>query len=114
MIDDEGMTEPDYRFSLAAERTHLAYVRTALALFAGSVVTLGYLRDVASAPLATATGLGLFVVGLVTLVGGQWRYRRIEAAISAGEPLPRDPLPLLLTALVAIVAIAGLLAVLLG
>lgn len=107
------MDEPDYRFSLAAERTHLAYVRTALALFAGSVVTLGYLRDVASDPLATATGIGLFMIGLVTLLGGQWRYRRVDAAIRADEPLPADPLPMVLTVLIALVAIAGLLAVLL-
>jgi putative membrane protein len=31
-------TEPDYRFTLANERTFLAWIRTALALLAGGVL----------------------------------------------------------------------------
>jgi len=37
--------EPDYRMSLAAERTYLAYVRTALALLAAGVAVAGALPD---------------------------------------------------------------------
>lgn len=33
----EPGTEPDYRFTLANERTFLAWIRTALALIAGGV-----------------------------------------------------------------------------
>ena len=40
--------EPDYRTSLAAERTYLAYVRTALALLAAGVAVAGALPDVAT------------------------------------------------------------------
>jgi putative membrane protein len=113
VLNDDDMREPDYRFSLAVERTHLAYVRTALATFAGSVVTLGYLRDVAAVGLATVTGVGLFAIGLITLIGGQWRCHRLVAAIRAEEPLAKDPLVLLLSVLIGIVAITGLLSVLL-
>ena len=35
---------PDYRFSLANERTFLAWIRTSLCLFAGGLAIYGYLR----------------------------------------------------------------------
>ncbi|HET9290174.1 MAG TPA: DUF202 domain-containing protein, partial [Actinomycetes bacterium] len=35
--DGEAAPEPDYRFTLANERTFLAWIRTSLALLAGGV-----------------------------------------------------------------------------
>ena len=44
MAQDEEPSDPDYRFTLANERTFLAWVRTALGLLAGAVA-IGQLRD---------------------------------------------------------------------
>ena len=40
--------DPDYRFTLANERTFLAWIRTALALSAGGLAALTILDDVRS------------------------------------------------------------------
>ena len=104
------MPEPDARFSLAAERTHLAYVRTSLALFGGSIVALGYLDHSPRGVLGYAAALGLFVAGLVVVVGGYLRFRALTAAIDAGRPLPGTSLTGLISLLVLGAAVLGLLA----
>ncbi|MDT4977714.1 MAG: hypothetical protein QOG98_3472, partial [Pseudonocardiales bacterium] len=43
--DTDEKREPDYRMSLAAERTYLAYLRTGLALLAAGVAVVGALPD---------------------------------------------------------------------
>ncbi len=54
-----GGEEPDYRFSLANERTFLAWIRTALALLAGGVVFEQFATKLGprSALVAIATAL---------------------------------------------------------
>ena len=64
-------TEPDPRFSLANERTFLAWIRTALALVAGAAAIDALplpLTDVAQNLLAG----GLALAGLLT-AGAAWR-----------------------------------------
>ena len=58
-----GTVEPDYRMSLAAERTYLAYVRTSLALLAAGVAVVGVLPNAGHLPLRRATGLVLVARG---------------------------------------------------
>ena len=65
---DDG-DEPDYRFTLANERTFLAWIRTALGLLAGGVAVRQLVDpfDIANA----TTALALVAVGCsVILVGG--------------------------------------------
>ncbi|SKW02462.1 inner membrane protein yidH [Mycobacteroides abscessus subsp. abscessus] len=66
MITDEiAGTEPDYRFTLANERTYLAWVRTSLALIASGVALMQFVpefgipgaRHVVSIVLVTTGGL---------------------------------------------------------
>lgn len=85
--------EPDVRFSLANERTALAWVRTALALIAGGV-TLTTVAGLTASPLivhvlsivACVAGGALAVVALLS-------WRRNERALRLNRPLPA-PLPL--------------------
>ncbi|GAM70385.1 inner membrane protein [Vibrio sp. JCM 19236] len=51
---------PDYRFSLANERTYLAWIRTALALLAGAIAVDQLTPDLAN-PLCVAFSLPFFV-----------------------------------------------------
>jgi putative membrane protein len=82
-------TEPDYRFTLANERTFLAWIRTAFALVAGGVAAR-QLQDGAS---GTVISLGCMALACV-LAGGAWaRWRRIQRAMEREDAVPR---PLLL------------------
>ncbi|GAB6986427.1 YidH family protein [Nocardioides pyridinolyticus] len=107
----EAGQEPDPRYTLANERTFLAWVRTALAMLAGGVAlsALGLPENDAArgilAVLLVLTGALLTVLALI-------RWARVERAMRAGEPLPAFSLGYVLT--VAVVLGAVLLAATLG
>ena len=79
---------PDYRFSLANERTLLAWLRTALALVAGGVAVAQFVPELGVPGGSLAVSVGLMGGGLVTALLGYRRWSRAEAAIAADEPLP--------------------------
>jgi putative membrane protein len=88
--------EPDYRFTLANERTFLAWIRTALALIAGGVAVV---------QLAPTFGIpeGRHALGVLLTAGGALlaalavrRWQRVQAAMRRGADLPPARLPLLL------------------
>ncbi|GHE76640.1 membrane protein [Streptomyces longispororuber] len=108
----EGDT-PDYRFSLANERTFLAWLRTALALVGGGFAVDQFLPDLRWAARA---GLALALLGAGVLcalrAGGRWA--RCELAMRRGEDLPVSRFPALLGLEVALVALAMAAVVLFG
>jgi putative membrane protein len=89
------MTEPDVRFSLANERTLLAYQRTAIGLIAAAVAVADVLDEGALA--LTLAGV-LLVSGAVATIGGYQRYEAADRAIRHGRPLPTGTTPLLVSA----------------
>lgn len=80
--------DPDYRFSLANERTFLAWLRTALALLAGGVAVLAILPDFGPEPLRRAAGLVLLALSLVVALTAYRRWRATELALRTGSSLP--------------------------
>jgi putative membrane protein len=92
LMQANSNSEPDYRMTLAAERTYLAYVRTALALLAGGVAVVGALPDAGQLELRRATGIVLVLAGLLVAVTARSRWRQVDAAMRRGEPLPRSRL----------------------
>ena len=105
--------EPDYRFTLANERTFLAYIRTALAFFAAGTAILSFFdRIIDHRGLVVVIGSGLYALGLFTAASCYWRWRRLEVAIRRGEPLPFSLVPPVLTGsliVLAVIAFVGAL-----
>ena len=96
--------EPDPRFSLANERTFLAWVRTALAMLAGAVA-LHSLELPATAWLRSVLVLALLLLGAVCTVLAFVRWARVERAMRLRQPLPHFSLGWLLTGAVVLVAL---------
>ena len=104
---------PDYRFTLANERTLLAWLRTGLALVAGGVAVAQFAPDLGVRWGSAAVAVALVLTGLGAAVGGYVRWRRNERAIAAGRPLePGRVLPALVAAVAAVlVAVAVLVGI---
>ncbi len=100
------MPEPDIRFSLANERTFLAYERTAVGLVAAALAVFHLLEP--SWPQRT---LGLMLLGsAVVAAGGGWlRFRQAERAIHEGRDLPAGTtVHVLALAILVVIVAAGL------
>ncbi|MEJ5946593.1 DUF202 domain-containing protein [Pseudokineococcus basanitobsidens] len=99
--------EPDPRFSLANERTFLAWVRTALALLAAGVAVEALALPLQEV-LRQAAALLFVVLGLLAAAQAWLGWARVERAMRRGRPLPAPSL----SALVAGgVVVAGVLLV---
>lgn len=80
--------EPDPRFSLANERTLLAWLRTGLALVVAGVAIVALSDLFATERLFDATAALAFVGGGLAAFLGYIRWARIERALRTHEPLP--------------------------
>ena len=106
----DGPGHPDYRFTLANERTLLAWLRTALAVVAGGVAVATYAPDLGVPWGSGAVALGLVLIGLATSVSGYRRWRANEEAIRDDRPLPQGRLlGMLAAAVAAVVVVVGVL-----
>jgi putative membrane protein len=103
-IREEGET-PDYRFSLANERTFLAWIRTALALIGGGFAVDQFLPDLRWGVRA-GLALALIGVGAVCAVRAVNHWVRCERAMRRGDDLPVSRFPALLAVVVAVVSLA--------
>ncbi len=102
----DAATEPDVRFTLANERTFLAWNRTALALVVAGLGIVQLLPPFPGVPWGRhALGVPLIVLGAAVSVTSYWEWRRNQAALRRGAPLPRSVLPQVLAATIAGVAV---------
>jgi putative membrane protein len=103
--------EPDYRFTLANERTFLAWQRTALGLLAAAVAVVQFVPELA-VPGARHLLAGLLAaLALATAGAGLHRWSQVDRAMRRVLPLPRQRttwwvgLGLVLVALVVLVLV---------
>jgi len=97
----------DPRFSLANERTFLAWVRTALAFVAFGVALPAVMGDVWSSTAIKVWAGALLLLGAALTVGATVRWHRVESAIERGEVAPPAYLaPALLAVVLLAVGIA--------
>jgi putative membrane protein len=85
---DQVGTDPDYRFSLANERTFLAWVRTSLALVAGGVAVIYLLPDRGQELEAYIVGIPLIGLGAALPLISLRRWDENERAMRLARPLP--------------------------
>lgn len=93
-IRTEGTT-PDYRFSLANERTFLAWIRTSLALVAGGIAVDQFLTGMDRATRSTIAVAVLAGAALCAFRAVN-HWIRCERAMRRGEDLPASRFPVLL------------------
>lgn len=83
-----GGTEPDPRFTLANERTFLAWIRTSLAFVAGGTALEAFAAQAFPSPLRTWLAILVIGVGMLIAAGAAVRWIRVERSMRAGRPLP--------------------------
>ena len=80
--------EPDYRFTLANERTFLAWVRTALALLAGGVLLEQFATKLEPRAVIVGLAIGLAVLSSLLCTVAYVRWKANEIAMRHAQPLP--------------------------
>jgi putative membrane protein len=99
--------DPDYRFTLANERTFLAWIRTALALDAGGLAVIQLLPPLLVPGARELLGILLVVLGTLVALSTFRRWERNERAMRSGSPLPASRLPVVLATSVSLVSLAA-------
>ncbi|MDQ0377005.1 YidH family protein [Amycolatopsis thermophila] len=89
---EEG-EEPDYRFTLANERTFLAWLRTALALIAGAVALMQFVPQFSISGLRTTLAALLAATGTLLAAFGYRRWASVQRSMRHKRPLPMTWLP---------------------
>lgn len=106
--DDRVGTEPDYRFTLANERTFLAWIRTALALIAGGIAVVQFVPSFGIAGVRHGLSIVLTAGGGVLAVSAVWRWRRVQEAMRRSADLPRTAIPALLAGAIFVITVGVL------
>ncbi|MEU0496879.1 DUF202 domain-containing protein [Mycobacterium sp. NPDC006124] len=106
--------EPDYRFTLANERTFLAWIRTALALIAGGVAVAQLLPPFPVPWGRHGLATLLVAAGAVLAAASVRRWQLVQRAMRADDVLPPTRLPAVLTAFLLVACVGVLVMILLG
>lgn len=101
--DDQDL---DYRFTLANERTFLAWIRTALALIAGGVAVVQLVPALSIPGVRHGLGMVLTAAGGVLAVLAVRRWEGVQAAMRRGAELPRSRMPVLLAGAIVVLTVA--------
>jgi putative membrane protein len=95
-VGNNDEVEPDYRFTLANERTYLAWERTALGLLAAAVAVVQLVPELSIPGARHVLGIILALLAILTAGMGILRWRQVDRAMRRDLPLPRHPTPVYL------------------
>ncbi|WP_084479130.1 YidH family protein [Nocardia jejuensis] len=97
--------EVDYRFTLANERTFLAWIRTALGLLAGGVAVHTLVQPFHHSGIRRALALSCIALAIVVSIGAYTHWRRVGITMRRGERLKDTPMVPILSAGIAAVSV---------
>lgn len=106
--------EPDPRFTLANERTFLAWIRTSLGLTAGAVALEAFGGDEIPEVVRTPLACILLVLAALLAIVAFRRWIRIEFAMRHSQPLPMPQASILLVLGISIGAVVLTIGILSG
>jgi putative membrane protein len=104
---DEVGEDPDYRFSLANERTFLAWIRTSLGLLAGGVGVVQLVPRFSIPGGRMALGVVLVSLAFMVSASSYARWERNERAIRMNRALPRSSVARVLALGLSLVAVGA-------
>lgn len=110
---DDG-EEPDYRFTLASERTFLAWIRTSMALIAGGIAVVQLVPRFGVPAGRYVLGELLIVLAVLVAATSVHRLDHVQRAMRRNAPLPRSPLPRILAVGLTVVGVLGFILALTG
>ena len=91
-----GGRDPDYRFTLANERTFLAWMRTSLALIAGGVGLMQLVPSFGIPGVKHGLSVVLVLIGGMLATLSVRRWKQVQDAMRDEAELPISRLPVLL------------------
>jgi putative membrane protein len=113
-VSTEEGSEPDYRFTLANERTFLAWIRTALGLLAGGIAVRELVPEFEISWARTAISIAAIGASLVAAIGAYLRWVQVQRAVRHGRPLPPATLVPFLVIGIALIALFAIVATVRG
>lgn len=102
---EQGKT-PDYRFSLANERTFLDWIRTALAVLTGGILLHQFVQSLHRRWLVSGLSVLLVLLATFLAAGAYLRWKAVEQAMRNDQPLPWSYLISVLSLGLALLAVA--------
>ncbi|MFD4183032.1 YidH family protein [Rhodococcus sp. NPDC058514] len=79
---------PDERFTLASERTFLAWMRTSLGFLAGGIAMVHLVPEFSTGWVRTLLGFTLIMLAVAASLVGMRRWLQVRHALESGAPMP--------------------------
>ncbi|WP_431969627.1 YidH family protein [Nocardia sp. bgisy134] len=104
----EHNSRPDERFTLASERTFLAWIRTSLGLLAGGIAMVHLVPEFSTGWARTLLGTMMILLAVVAPIAGLRRWLQVRQALESGAEMPDErDLWVLTVGITAVAILAG-------
>ncbi|MFE3292601.1 YidH family protein [Rhodococcus sp. NPDC059234] len=83
-------SRPDERFTLASERTFLAWMRTSLGFLAGGIAMVHLVPEFSTSWVRTLLGTVMILLAVAAPIVGLRRWVQVRHALERGAPMPEE------------------------